>query len=295
MSRWDKGDTANTIPEWFFEAVETPSVEGRVEVDECDVVYRTWGDAGKPGLLLVHGMHAHSHWWDFIAPQLLPDYQITALDLTGMGDSDFRYEYSADVFAQEITAVCDAVGFDNNVVVAAHSFGGRMALRAANANPDRFGRLILLDTGIRHPDEPEQERPSLGGRAKVYPSKEAALGRFRLYPPQTCVNEYVVQYIARNSLLPVDGGGWAWKFDDDMYTSLTGADASPADFEQLKVPTSIIYGADSDLYSAKSVAYMSDLIPQEVKVSELADSQHHLFLDQPLAFVDVLKEHLQAS
>ena len=128
MARWDKGPSANTIPEWFFAAIETPCVVGQVEVDECDVVYRTWGEAGQPPVLLVHGMHAHSRWWDFIAPQLLPDYQVAALDLTGMGDSDYRYDYSSKTFAQEITAVCDAMGFDDSVALVAHSFGGRMAL-----------------------------------------------------------------------------------------------------------------------------------------------------------------------
>ncbi len=293
MARWDKDDHAPTIPEWFFEAVEVPSVEGKVEVDECDVVYRVWGESGKPGLLLVHGMHAHSHWWDFIAPQLMDEYQVAAIDLTGMGDSDYRYEYSADTFADEIKAVCDAVGFGNDVSVAAHSFGGRMALRAANRYPDRFARLILLDTGLRHPDEPIPDRPGLGGRAKIYPDKAGALARYRLQPAQPCANEYIVQYIARHSLMPEEGG-WVWKFDDDMYTSLTDGEAKPADFENLSVPTSLIYGENSDLYTAKSMDYMSSLIPQDVKVSELKDAQHHLFIDQPLTFIEVLKEHLQS-
>src|SRR4030095_15920499 len=56
------------IPDWFWKAVETPSAEHKVEVDECDVAYRTWGDVSdsRPPLLFIHGMNAHSHWWDFI-------------------------------------------------------------------------------------------------------------------------------------------------------------------------------------------------------------------------------------
>jgi hypothetical protein len=41
MSRWDRTEKAGA-PEWFWTAVETPSDEHRVTVDDCDVVYRTW-------------------------------------------------------------------------------------------------------------------------------------------------------------------------------------------------------------------------------------------------------------
>ena len=106
MARWDRGEPAAAIPEWFFEAVETPSESAAVEVDECDVVWRTWSGSGdKPGMLLIHGMNAHSRWWDFIAPALAEDYRVVAMDLTGMGDSDYRYEYDAATYAAEITAV----------------------------------------------------------------------------------------------------------------------------------------------------------------------------------------------
>ena len=42
MARWDREDSGPTIPEWFFEAVETEASEHIVEVEDCDVAYRTW-------------------------------------------------------------------------------------------------------------------------------------------------------------------------------------------------------------------------------------------------------------
>ena len=55
----------------------------------------------------------------------------------------------------------------------------------------------------------------MGGRAKRYPDRETALTRFRLQPPQPCENQYILDYIARHSLMAADGG-WTWKFDDDL-------------------------------------------------------------------------------
>ena len=153
MARWDREDT-KTIPEWFWEAIETEAETHTIEVDECDVVYRLYRSEGKPGMLLIHGMNAHSRWWDFIAPQLLDEYEVAAMDLTGMGDSDYRYKYDSETYAQEIVGVLDDAGFGNDAIVVAHSFGGYMSVKAANLYPDRFAALILIDSGIRHPDDP---------------------------------------------------------------------------------------------------------------------------------------------
>lgn len=294
MARWDREPSKPSIPDWFFAAVETPYEEHRVEVDECDVVYQTWGaaNAGARPVLLIHGMNAHSHWWDFIAPQLLPEYRCAAMNLTGMGDSDYRYEYTGTTYAEEIKAVCDDAGFGNDVIVVAHSFGGYMAVKAANLFPERFGGLILVDSGIRHPDEPVPDRPQMGGRAKAYPDKETALARFRLQPPQPCENTYILEYIARHSLVPVDGGGWAWKFDDDLPNSLKDVLRSADEYRGLRLPVGLIYGQDSELFSARTLEYLRELIPQDFPAVAIEHAQHHVFLDQPLAFVAALREML---
>ncbi|MYD43705.1 MAG: alpha/beta hydrolase [Gammaproteobacteria bacterium] len=292
MARWDK-PTSSGIPDWFWTAVETNSASSQVEVEECDVAYQTWGSPQDgPGVLLIHGMNAHKHWWDFIAPQLRPGYYVVAMDLTGMGDSDFRYEYDAETYAAEIAGVCDAAGLDNDVVVVGHSFGGRMAAKAVSGNPARFGSLVLVDSGIRHPDEPEPDYPTMGGgRAKVYPSREAAESRFRLFPPQSCENEYLLKYIAKKSLLYMDGG-WGWKFDEELPMVLKDAEAMPEDFTGLHVPTALIYGANSVSFTEQTHSYVASLLPKLVAAHRIEEAQHHVFLDQPLKFVAALRQVL---
>lgn len=289
MARWDRGGGA-TVPEWFWQAVETSSSEHAVEVDECDVCYRKWGEASKHPMLLIHGMNAHSHWWDFIAPQLTDEYHVAAMDLTGMGDSDYRYAYDAETYAQEIVAVCDDAGFGNDVVIVGHSFGGMMATKAANLFPERFGALALVDSGIRHPDEPVPDRPLMGGgRAKSYPDRATAEARFRLFPPQPCDNEFIMTYIAKQSLMRVDGG-WAWKFDEELPLTLKGGERQADDYRELSIPVAIIYGTLSESFTERTLAYTLELLPGEVPVVGVADARHHVFLDQPLAFVAALRE-----
>ena len=293
MARWDKEGNRESIPNWFWEAIDVEPVTKTVEVDECDVSYRHYEAIGKPGMLLIHGMNAHSRWWDFIAPQLLDRYQVAAMDLTGMGDSDYRYEYSSNTYAEEILAVLDDAKFGTDSIVVAHSFGGYMAVRAANKAPDRFKALVMVDSGIRHPDDPVPEQIWMSGaRSKIYPDKETALNRFRVQPPQPCDNEFLLQYIARNSLMPVDGG-WTWKFDEDLLTSLTDAERKPEEFQALTTTLGVIFGADSELFSRRTLEYMQELIPEPFLIKEIANAQHHLFLDQPQAFVESLLEMCQ--
>ena len=52
MARWDKEDKSS-IPNWFWEAVDTPAESRTIEVDECDVAYRFYPAPGKPGMLLI--------------------------------------------------------------------------------------------------------------------------------------------------------------------------------------------------------------------------------------------------
>lgn len=292
MARWDK-PTSEGIPAWFWSSVETKAEQSTVEVEDCDVAYQTWGTpTNGQGILLIHGMNAHKHWWDFIAPQLLPDHYVVAMDLTGMGDSDFRYEYDSETYAAEILSVCDAAGLDDQVVLVGHSFGGRMATKAASVRAERFGSLVLVDSGIRHPDEPEPDYPMMGGgRAKVYPSREAAEARFRLFPPQPCENDYLLTYIARKSLLYLDGG-WGWKFDEELPLVLKDAEATPEDFTGLQLPVALVYGAKSMSFTEQTRSYVESLVPNLVATECVDNAQHHVFLDQPLAFVEALRRVL---
>ncbi len=47
-------------PKWFTDAFAAPRRERFVEVEGCRIRYLSWGDASKPGLVLVHGGAAHA-------------------------------------------------------------------------------------------------------------------------------------------------------------------------------------------------------------------------------------------
>lgn len=171
-----------------------------------------------------------------------------------------------------------------------------MATKTVVSRPDRFGGLVLVDSGVHDPDEPErdlEDSSPRAGRPKLYPSREIAESRFRLFPAQPNTNDYLLRYIARHSVIMVETDAYTWKFDSDLPLALKDIEASPKDYGRLELPVSIIYGEKSESYTQSTNDYTASLIPEPLRTASIADARHHVFLDQPERFVDELKLSLQ--
>jgi pimeloyl-ACP methyl ester carboxylesterase len=279
-------------PDWFTRAVATPFEDRFVRVEGCRIHYLRWGKGGRPGLLLVHGGYAHAHWWDFIAPFFAEQYCVAALDLSGMGDSGYRPKYSGPLFAREVIAVCGDAGFAKRPVVVAHSFGAYVALQAAAIYGKELTGVVLVDLPFRPPalqQEYDSKRRPLK-RKEVYPDLETALGRFKLIPPQPCENGFILEYIARHSLSKVDGG-WTWKFDEQLFSGFRAGNVAE-DLAKASCRVAAVYGQKSVLFPPEIVHYMAKLLENRVPMICIPGVHHHLFLEQPFAFVDVVRSLL---
>src|SRR5439155_2157742 len=150
-------------PKWFTRSVKAPFEDRFLEVEGCRMHYLRWGEAGRPGLLLVHGGFAHAHWWDFIAPFFIEHHCVAAIDLSGMGDSGYRRTYSDVLFAKEAMGVCLDAGFVGRPVVVGHSFGGLVALKTGVIYGEKLTGVVLVDFPVR-PPEVQKEHDSRRSR-----------------------------------------------------------------------------------------------------------------------------------
>jgi pimeloyl-ACP methyl ester carboxylesterase len=285
-------------PDWFKWAIAQAPERGFIAVDGAQIELLTWGERGKPGLLLVHGNSANADWWSFIAPWLANDYRVAAISLSGMGASDWRERYSFETYAREARAGAEAAGLydaPDKPVFIGHSFGGAQVLHAAIRHPDWMRAAILVDTGFGPPPDSEGFRsPQMRDKPnRVYPSLAQALARFRFMPPQGCQNLFIADYIARRSLKPValeDGGeGWTWRFDPRLWSKL---DRGVMDslFQSIVVgaPTLHIAGDNSEIVRRHGQSGVAKL-PAEIKTIVIPDSEHHIMVDQPMALVATLR------
>ena len=280
-------------PGWFRRSLAVPCANRFVEVEGTSIHYLLWEDESteiKPGIVFVHGNGAHAHWWTFIAPFFLTHYRVAAIDLSGAGDSEHREHYTPEGFAAEIMAVADHAGFDNDTVIVGHSFGGFVTLKAGLLYRDRLAGIVLVDSAVRPPDfewERDPRRSPIKPK-RIYESRQAALARFRLMPPQDCKNAYLLDYIGHHSIVEVDSG-WTWKFDDTLFKKFDFGDNMHKDLASLKCRMGVIYGEDSYLFTQDLADYMFEVLDKSVPFTGIPDAQHHLFLDQPLAFVSSLR------
>ncbi|MFT5578025.1 MAG: pimeloyl-ACP methyl ester carboxylesterase [Paraglaciecola psychrophila] len=276
-------------PKWFKDALEVPSEECRVEVDGCSLCYTRWGDPSKPGVIFVHGNGAHGGWFNFLAPLLSQDFHVVSMHLAGMGDSGWRKSYSREQFGDDVLAVCEHAELGPKPVIVGHSFGGFVSLMAGHRHPDKFGGIVLVDYSVKTKENHEEwflNRPE-PRPTRVYASYEDARARFRLAPPQPCANQYILDYIGHQSLRQTDDG-WTWKFDPAIYYKFRIGDDLEQIYRNLPLPVVAIMGEHSWSSSPEVMEPMRAMRPA-TPLFFIPDANHHILLDQPIAFVATLK------
>jgi pimeloyl-ACP methyl ester carboxylesterase len=283
------GGTRPPAPAWFDAALATQPQRSFVEMDGVPIEMLCWGKPGMPGLIFVHGANAHADWWSFIAPFFAGRMRVVALSLSGMGRSGWRDRYSVRTFGREVVAIADAAGLFESMtppIAIGHSFGGVVVAQAMAADGHRFGGAIIADSIFQEPDK----TPSPGLRSspnRIMASVEEAVMRFRLSPPQRMEHAYILDHIARTSLKPIENGV-TWQFDPFIFSNLS----EPVDgsvIGDVLCRLALMRGDRSSLMTPEMLDYTRFRVGRAVPEIIVPDADHHLILDQPLAFVAAVR------
>jgi pimeloyl-ACP methyl ester carboxylesterase len=211
-----------------------------------------------------------------------------ALDWRGHGRSAWPRPpaYRSEDFAAELLGVIERLQL-GRPIVAGHSMGGHAALAFAAWHPDALERLVVLDA------KPAVNRERLAElRARTerprpeFPTREAALRRFRLSPPETTAPAELVQAIGARGIGRLPSGRWAYRFDPACERNRVPVDTWPL-LPGISVPTLIVRGEGSTVLARETAERMAKLIPS-ARLEEVAGAYHHLTLDAPAALADCL-------
>ena len=266
-----------------------------VEANGVNLHYLDYGTAGCPPMLCVHGGMAHAHWFDFVAPGLTPDHHVFAPDLRGHGDSAWAdpHTYSFKSHAEDINAFLEKLDL-SDVVLIGHSMGGMVSLLHAATHPGRVGRLIIVDSTMLMPMHRVSKMREFSARpVKSYATQDELIARYRLEPAklQLAATE-VVRHVAAHSATQDDAGQWQHKADRRMYTNFEQIVGVPL-WEKIKVPALVIKGEHSKRFTPAVLAEIRARAPQ-VQWAEVLASDHHIMLENPQGFVDVVRKFLRA-
>jgi len=275
-------------PAWFRRAVGVPYGHGAVEVDGCDVHYLHWGEPGRRGLVFVHGGGAHAHWWTPVAATFAGKFRVVAIDLSGHGDSGHREAYDPEQWADEVVAVAADAGIGGLPVVIGHSMGGFITIVTAARHPADVAGVIVCDSPVTEAD-PEISAHDSFGRPRTYPDVEAAITRFRTVPPQEHYLDYVVDFVARQSLEEEDGG-WRWKFDRRIFEQFGRGVRGLAVPYLTQVDCRLaLLRSENGLVTPEIGAFMFEKLGRVTPVIEIPEAGHHAMLDQPLILLTALR------
>ena len=104
-------------------------------------------EGSGPPLLLLHGNPTWSFYWRKVIEPWRKKFRVVALDHVGCGLSDKPavYDYTLARHVENVLALVRALDL-KDITLVAHDWGGPIGLGAAVALPQRFARLVLMNT-----------------------------------------------------------------------------------------------------------------------------------------------------
>jgi sigma-B regulation protein RsbQ len=121
---------------------------------------------GTQPMLFAHGFGCDQNMWRYVTPAFEDDYKVVLFDYVGSGKSQLsaydpgRYA-TLDGYADDVLDICHALDL-HDVVFVGHSVSSMVGVLAANREPDRFARLILVGPSPRYVND-EGPPPYVGG------------------------------------------------------------------------------------------------------------------------------------
>jgi haloalkane dehalogenase len=120
-----------------------------VEINGMRVHYVDEG-SGDEVVLCLHGEPSWSFLYRKMIPILSEKHRVVAPDFVGFGKSD-KYtevsEYTYEMHRDTLTGFIEALDL-SNITVVVQDWGGLIGLRVVTMIPERFSRLVIMNTGL---------------------------------------------------------------------------------------------------------------------------------------------------
>lgn len=140
MVKTIKGDVMQTQMTWISTQ------------DDQKLCAKTWGDAEKPALVLVHGYPDNQEVWEPIIEQLIHDFYIITYDVRGAGQSSIPKrirDYALPRLSLDLECVVNKLLPNRQFHLAAHDWGSIQSWESVTET--KFKQRILSYTSISGP------------------------------------------------------------------------------------------------------------------------------------------------
>lgn len=260
-----------------------------VHVLEHEIHVTMWGDPAAKPIVMWHGLARTGRDFDELARALSDRYFVICPDTIGRGLSSWsrnpKVEYTLEYYAGIALDLLDAFGIERAGWIGT-SMGGLISMRLASGpGADCLSWMILNDIGPELPQPAVDRIRAYAGEMPCFADLTEAMAWFRAaYVPFGENSDAFWDRMLRSSVRRRNDGLWVPHYDPHVISAMFDAlddERDPwARWDRIRVPTHLIYGAESDLMPDDLARRMAQSGPTP-GLTSIADTGHAPTLARP--------------
>jgi pimeloyl-ACP methyl ester carboxylesterase len=255
-----------------------------IHLDNRLVHYEVFG-RGQP-IIFLHSWVGSWRYWVPTMDLASERYRAYALDFWGFGESDRRgVQFTISSYADMVLHFMDQMGIPQANLVG-HGLGGMVAIRAARERPERFIKLMTVNTPLY--GQILASHVKSGGFAKLLGRGNASNVWARLLRQIPIADPDVQQEIYE------DTDNLSEEVVASIQESLLDTDLRPS-LEKLEVPLLATYSERDALVNPDHADFLHELTERPIQVLRLPRANHFPFLEQSNVFSRLLLDFLRSQ
>lgn len=261
-----------------------------ITVNGLRLHYLDWGNAGKPPLILLHGIARVAHAFDHLAPHFLQHHHVIAVDMRGHGESAWHPDgaYLVEDYTADIVALIEQLDL-SDVVLWGASTGGRVAQMVAGQMAQRVSGVIVEDVGPERPEAVSNRRGSRMVReAEGWESPQALVAHHKTSQPRT--PDDLLRHFVQHASTTRRDGRVMWKRDPAILRGFVPTELWDS-VRRIRAPIIYILGGLSAIVPPQTQMQLQELLPK-VRIVMMPGLGHYPSDEQPDAFLAIVDRFL---
>lgn len=245
---------------------------------------------GTPAVVILHGLLGSSRNWMTIGKALAERFDVHALDLRNHGLSPHHSSMEWPELCADVAAHLDRENL-GGVTLLGHSLGGKVAMRLACQEPERVGRLIVVDIAAKayppyHLGEFEAMRRIPLDRIASRKEAEDVLAE--------SISDWAMRQFLLTNLARTENGAFRWQIHldaiDAALPSLAANSLQPG--MRYEGPSLLIAGGRSSFLEAGDAEAMQTNHLPCLQVKRLPRAGHNVHIDDRSGFLEAVQGFL---